>query len=107
MENFLNPYILFSFSEPLKVLKGTFEGTKKTLLDDKLYFVVDVSLRVPGQHAGLHRSKSPVFSVQKFEQKRVILMVWERFETILMLLELFGSVFRTESEWYFDLWHQG
>ena len=29
MENFLNPYILFSFSEPLKVLKGTFEGTKK------------------------------------------------------------------------------
>ena len=31
-------------------------------------------------------------------------MVWERFELILMLLELFRAIFRTEREWHFDLW---
>ena len=32
-------------------------------------------------------------------------MVLERFELILMLLELFRAIFRTEREWYFDLWY--
>ena len=51
-----------------------------------------------------HRSKFPALSVQQIGQKWAIWMVLEPLGTILILLELFRAIFRTEREWYFNLW---